>query len=167
MRGVVGVGEGHAVGQAGLEQLAGGVVGVGGGAYSRDGRGLGEGLDPAAGVIGIGGLEAVGVGGLGHAAGCVIGVVRGDVTSRIGDFFKLAAFSTGGAIVIVEGRDIRDIGACAVDLDDLPRGIVLQRHGARDRIAGGGEAALGDGDRVVILIGDDGLLLLAGIDAGA
>src|SRR5229473_1442694 len=121
MRDVVGVGERHAVGQAGLEQLAGGIVGVGGGAYSRDGRGLGNGLDPAAGVIGVLGLCAVGIGLLGHAAGCVVGVIG-------------------------QGGDIRDIGARAVDLDDLAEGVVLHAEGARDRIAGGGEAALGGGD---------------------
>src|SRR5712692_63307 len=163
MRGVVGVGERHAVGQAGLEQLASGVVGVAGGAYSRDGRGLGDGLDPAAGVIGITGLKPVGVGHLGHAAVGVIEVVRGGVTSRIGGALELATPRAGRTGVIGQGRDIGDIGARAVDLDDLAGGAVLHAEGARDRIAGGGEAALGGGDRVVILIGDDGLLLLAGV----
>src|SRR5713226_398124 len=167
MRGVVGVGERHAVGQAGLEQLASGVVGVAGGAYNADGRGLGDSLDPAAGVIGITGLKPVGVGHLGHAAVGVIEVVRGGVTSRIGGALELATPRAGRTGVIGQGRDIGDIGAWAVDLDDLAEGVVLHAEGARDRIAGWGKPALGDGDRIVILIDDDGLLLLAGIDARA
>src|SRR5229473_3066290 len=167
MRGVVGVGERHAVGQTGLEQLAGGVVGVGGGPYSRDGWGLGVGLDPTAGVIGITGLKPVGVGHLGDVAVGVVGVIGGDVAEGVSHALKLATPRAGRTGVIGQGRDIRDIGAWAVDLDDLAGGAVLHAEGARDRIAGGGEAALGGGDRVIILIGDDGLLLLAGIDARA
>src|SRR5712692_2819694 len=163
MRDVVGVGERHAVGQAGLEQLAGGIVGVGGGAYSRDGRGLGKGLDPAAGVIGVLCLCAVVSGFLGLAAGCGVGFVVGNVTEGVSHALKLATPRAGRTGVIRQGGDIRDIGARAVDLDDLAEGVVLHAEGARDRIAGGGEAALGGGDRVVILIGDDGLLLLAGV----
>src|SRR5712692_2260512 len=125
MRDVVGVGERHAVGQAGLEQLAGGIVGVGGGAYSRDGRGLGNGLDPAAGVIGVLGLCAVGIGLLGHAAGCVVGVVGGDVTEGVSHALKLATPRAGRTGVIGQGRDIGDIGARAVDLDDLAVCIVF------------------------------------------
>src|SRR5713226_9517 len=167
MRGVVGIGERHTVGQAGLEQLAGGIVGVASGPYSRGGRDLGDGLDPSAGVIAVLGLGAVGIGLLGHAAGCVVAVIGGDVAEGVSHALKLATLRAGRTGVIGQSRDIRDIGAWAVDLDDLAGGIVLQRHGARDRIAGGGEAALGGGDRIVILIGDDGLLLLAGVDARA
>src|SRR5712692_11655269 len=168
MRGVVGVGERHAVGQAGLEQLASGVVGVAGGAYNADGRGLGDSLDPAAGVIGITGLKPVGVGHLGHAAVGVIEVVRGGVTSRIGGALELATPRAGRTGVIGQGRDIGDIGARAVDLDDLAVCIVLHGYSATDRGAVRPKARLGEGNRpVLVVVGGEGLFLLAGCDAGA
>src|SRR5713226_1391188 len=168
MRGVVGIGERHTVGQAGLEQLAGGIVGVAGGPYSRDGRGLGDGLDPAAGVIAVLGLGAVGIGLLGHAAGCVIGVIGGDVAEGVSHALKLATPRAGRTGVIGQGRDIRDIGACAVDLDDLAVCIVLHGYSATDRGAVGTKARLGDANRpVLVVVGGEGLFLLAGCDAGA
>src|SRR5216684_442966 len=139
MRGIISISERHAVGQAGLEQLAGGIVGVAGGAHSRGGRGLGDGLDPAAGVVGITGLKPVGVGHLGEVAVGVVGVIGGDVAEGVSHALKLATLRAGRTGVIGQSRDIRDIGAWAVDLDDLAGGAVLHAEGARDRITGGGE----------------------------
>src|SRR5713226_9612781 len=168
MRGVIGVGERHAIGQAGLEQLAGGIVGVAGGSYNADGRGLGDGLDPAAGVIGITGLKPVGVGHLGEVAVGVVGVIGGDVAEGVSHALKLATPRAGRTGVIGQGRDIRDIGACAVDLDDLAVCIVLHGYSATDRGAVGTKARLGDANRpVLVVVGGEGLFLLAGCDAGA